>query len=85
MTNTHIRKVRSLNKGRRAATLRVFVCVCHSSSRQHQFATRTQQFSNLLSHDVRVTDTEPGYNDIGLYNTSPIVSGVLWYQLIPHC
>jgi hypothetical protein len=28
---------------------------------------------------------EPGYNDIGLYDTSPIASDIVWYQLIPHC
>jgi hypothetical protein len=28
---------------------------------------------------------EPGYNDIGLCDTSSITSYVLWYQLIPHC
>jgi hypothetical protein len=28
---------------------------------------------------------EPGYNGIGLYDTSSIVSDILWYQLIPHC
>jgi hypothetical protein len=28
---------------------------------------------------------EPGYNDIGLYDTSPIASDILLYQLIPHC
>jgi hypothetical protein len=28
---------------------------------------------------------EPGYNDIGLYGTSSIVSYILWYRLIPHC
>jgi len=26
-----------------------------------------------------------GYNDIGLYNSSSIMSAILWYQLIPHC
>ena len=25
---------------------------------------------------------EPGYNDIGLYDTSSIASDILWYQLI---
>jgi hypothetical protein len=30
-------------------------------------------------------EVEPGYNDIGLYDTSPITSDILWYQLIPHC
>ena len=28
---------------------------------------------------------EPGYNDIGLYDTSSIPPDILWYQLIPHC
>jgi hypothetical protein len=28
---------------------------------------------------------EPVYNDIGLCDTSCIVSDILWYQLIPHC
>jgi hypothetical protein len=28
---------------------------------------------------------EPGYNDNGLYDTSPITSELLWYQLIRHC
>jgi hypothetical protein len=28
---------------------------------------------------------EPGYNDIGLYDTSPIASDFLPYQLIPYC
>jgi len=28
---------------------------------------------------------EPGYNDIGLYDTPYIASDILWYQLIPRC
>jgi hypothetical protein len=31
------------------------------------------------------TTVEPGYNDIGLYDASSITSGILRYQLIPHC
>jgi hypothetical protein len=27
---------------------------------------------------------EPTYNNIVVYDTSPIVSDILWYQLIPH-
>jgi hypothetical protein len=27
----------------------------------------------------------PGYNDIGLYDTTPVMSDILWYQLIRHC
>jgi hypothetical protein len=23
---------------------------------------------------------DPGYNDIGLYDTSPIASSIMWYQ-----
>jgi hypothetical protein len=32
-----------------------------------------------------ITTVESGYNDIGLYDTSSIASGILWYELIPHC
>ena len=28
---------------------------------------------------------EPGYNDIGLSNTSPITSQILWFRLTDHC
>jgi hypothetical protein len=28
---------------------------------------------------------EPGYNDIGLYDTSFNASDIPWYQFIPHC
>ena len=31
------------------------------------------------------TTVEPGYNDIALYETSPITSDILLYQLIRHC
>jgi len=27
---------------------------------------------------------ELGYNDIGLYDTSPIASDILWHKLVPH-
>jgi hypothetical protein len=36
--------------------------------------------------DIPVGNTvEPGYNDICLYDTPPIQSDSLWYQLIRHC
>jgi hypothetical protein len=38
-----------------------------------------------LKKKNKLTTVEPGYNDIGLYDTSPITSDILWYQLIPHC
>jgi hypothetical protein len=34
-----------------------------------------------LTHQNTV---KPGYNDIGLRDTSSIASDLLWYQLIPH-
>jgi hypothetical protein len=40
------------------------------------FAARTVTFPNTV---------QPGYNDIGLYDTSLIAPDILWYQLIPHC
>jgi hypothetical protein len=37
---------------------------------------------------IRIDPTnmvEPGYNDIGLYVSPSITTGILWYHLIPHC
>jgi len=30
-----------------------------------------------------ISTDEPGYNDIGLCNTSSIATDILWYQLVP--
>jgi hypothetical protein len=37
-------------------------------------------------HDLYCSQNtmEPGYNGIGLCDTSSIASDILWYQLIPH-
>jgi hypothetical protein len=35
--------------------------------------------------NINTRRVEPGYNDIGLYDTSSIASDILWYQLIVHC
>ena len=40
---------------------------------------------NQPSSDTGNKYSPPGYNEIGLYDTSPITSDILWYQLIPHC
>jgi hypothetical protein len=37
------------------------------------------------SSTVFLSTVERAYNDIGLYDTSPIPSDILWYQLIRHC
>ena len=37
----------------------------------------THSFMTCLRIEV-----EPGYNDIGLYDTSSIVSALLWYKLL---
>jgi hypothetical protein len=39
----------------------------------------------LSINTIIVNTVEPGYNDIGLCNTSPVTSDALWYQLIRHC
>jgi len=36
-------------------------------------------------HQSFLNIVEPGYNDIGLYDTSSIASDILRYQLISHC
>jgi hypothetical protein len=43
-----------------------------------------QDYGQLTSICTQIT-VEPGYNDIGLYDTSSITSDILWYQLIRHC
>jgi len=40
--------------------------------------TTILQMTTTLSEDKLIT-VEPGYNDIGLYVTSSIVSAILWY------
>jgi hypothetical protein len=42
--------------------------------------TETNKCTQVYENTV-----EPGYNDIALYDTSPIASDILWYQLIHHC
>jgi hypothetical protein len=40
----------------------------------------------LVNRSVLYTKTvKPGYNDIGLCDTTYIPSDILWYQLTPHC
>jgi hypothetical protein len=38
-----------------------------------------------MNINISKSTVEPGYNDIGLYDTSSITSYILRYQLIPHC
>jgi hypothetical protein len=38
----------------------------------------------FVLHDY-ASRVEPGYNYIGLYDTSPTESDVLWYKIIRHC
>jgi hypothetical protein len=37
---------------------------------------------NMLHEENTI---KPGYNNTGLYKTSPIASDILWYKLIPDC
>jgi hypothetical protein len=38
-----------------------------------------------FSRSIYIRNTvEPGYNDIGLYDTLYIASDILWYRLIRH-
>jgi hypothetical protein len=52
-----------------------------SSVQPSRYADYTMQcFLEVIQNTV-----EPGYNDIGLCDTSSIASDILWYQLIRHC
>jgi hypothetical protein len=53
-------------------------------------ATEGHHARTIYSHSLALfarsrNPVEPGYNDIALYNISPIESYILWYQLIRHC
>jgi hypothetical protein len=39
----------------------------------------------LTNCQLLIEYSQTRYNDIGLYNTSPIQSDFLWYELICHC
>jgi hypothetical protein len=51
---------------------------CQTSTKNKPTVTSVPQLN--LPHTL-----EPGYNDIGLWDTSSITSDVLCYQLIPPC
>jgi len=40
---------------------------------------------NIEERNQILSTVEPCYNDVGLCETSPMASDILWYQLIPHC
>jgi hypothetical protein len=50
--------------------------------------TRHQKYQQTTGTETDVIGkygrVEPGYNDIGLHDTSSIASDILWHQLIPH-
>ena len=59
---------------------------------QHIAGKKTNSLLSNTSHrvikicmSVIYTTVKPGYNDFGLYDTSPKKSDMLWYQLIRHC
>jgi hypothetical protein len=45
---------------------------------------RSAGWTQLLRHEDHLNTVQPGYNDIGLYDTSSITLDILCYQLIPH-
>jgi hypothetical protein len=42
------------------------------------------RYTASWSSNCKVGRGEPGYNDIGLYDTSPVKSNFLWYEFIRH-
>jgi hypothetical protein len=48
------------------------------------YCTKFPHRLSVADANIMIT-VEPGYNDIGLYDTSLIESDILWYQLIRHC
>jgi hypothetical protein len=62
-----------------------------------KYPSKYKKSALAFSYNVRLTrvracvcvcvwgGVEPGFNDIHLYDSSPIESDILWYQLIHHC
>jgi len=67
----------------------------HELFHRRRFSIRKCQHSMLLHTQLnfmlscrtltKVSPVVPGYNDVCLYDTLPITSDILRYQLIPHC
>jgi hypothetical protein len=55
---------------------------CHISKAKQNKAQLNSYKTPKYKHIYRV---EPGYNDIGLYDTSSIASDILSYQLLAQC
>jgi hypothetical protein len=51
----------------------------------HEFHSFSAEILELFLTCTNPNTVKPGYNDIGFYDTSPIMSDLLWYQLIPQC
>jgi hypothetical protein len=63
-----------------------FVCKQRTEIRfQNSMFLNTWQRTEIWEACKERNRVEPGYNDIGLYDTSSITSDILWYQLLPHC
>jgi hypothetical protein len=55
-------------------------------SRLFKIIRSVDTWEKVLVHFVSEKCTvEPGYNDIGLYDTPSTTSYILWFQLIRHC
>jgi hypothetical protein len=50
------------------------------TNRRRRTTTKKKEEEGEMRYTV-----EPGYNDIGLYDTSHITSDILWCQSVPRC
>jgi hypothetical protein len=57
-------------------------CSCEFSSFYSAIEVVETKFYKPSGSKALIT-AEPGYNDIGLHDTSSIASHILWYQLVP--
>jgi hypothetical protein len=58
----------------------IIAVVHHRRHHHHHHHQQQQQQQQHISLNI----FEPGFNDIGLSDSSSIASDFLWYQLIPH-
>jgi hypothetical protein len=64
---------------------RIFEETKLATQKVQDFNKKTSAIKNQRKKIIFAYTVEPGYDDIGLYDTSLIALDILWYQLIRHC
>jgi hypothetical protein len=62
------------------------ICIVHYEYLTFSLSNVVQIYKDPLENcETEITTFEPIYNEIGIYDSSPIESDILWCQLTRHC